>query len=164
MNNTRNSIEIYTDAACLIARDKLKMFIFDRDRMDLSATMVMAINRLAEAFPDRDMGAELAMPEAHREAHEQYRAQRRRLATDLDLIIDTLNRDVGSCGLYYELWHPRMMQAIAGHIRRYSVDKAVAAALWATVDCPADGPTEQDWKNASEMESDVWETIQEDME
>ena len=42
--------------------------------------------------------------------------------------------------------------------------KDVAAKLWATVDCPADGPTDQDCKNASEMESDIWETIREDME
>jgi hypothetical protein len=77
------------------------------------------------------------------------------------LIIETLTREVGGCGQYYELWLPRMMRAISSHIRRYSVDKAVAAVLWAIVDCAADGPTDKDWNEACEMESEVWATIRE---
>lgn len=168
MSKIHNSIEVYVDAACLIARDKLHAKILDLGEIMVSAATLKAIERLAEVFPDRDMASELSMPPKHRMEFERTRKsivekeqQRRRLATDPDLIIETLTREVGGCGQYYELWLPRMMRAISSHIRRYSVDKAVAAVLWAIVDCAADGPTDKDWNEACEMESEVWATIRE---
>ncbi|RBL98362.1 hypothetical protein C3R74_13995 [Acidithiobacillus ferridurans] len=168
MSKIHNSIEVYVDAACLIARDKLHAKILDLGEIMVSAATLKAIERLAAAFPDRDMASELSMPPKHRMEFERTRKsivekeqQRRRLATDPDLIIETLTREVGGCGQYYELWLPRMMRAISSHIRRYSVDKAVAAVLWAIVDCAADGPTDKDWNEACEMESEVWATIRE---
>ncbi|MBU2818367.1 hypothetical protein HF282_12885 [Acidithiobacillus ferrooxidans] len=166
-----NSIEVYADAACLIARAKLHTKIFDLGEIMVSATTLKAIERLAEVFPDRDMASELSMPPMHRMEFERARKsivekeqQRRRLATDPDLIIETLRREVGGCGQYYELWLPRMMGAISSHIRKYSVDKAVAAVLWAIVDCAADGPTDKDWNEAYKMESEVWAKIREAQE
>lgn len=168
LHKYRNPIEAYTEAACLIARDKLHTKILDLGEIMVSATTLKAIERLAEVFPDRDMASELSMPPMHRMEFEHARKsiveeeqQRRRLATDPDLIIETLRREVGGCGQYYELWLPRMMRAISSHIRKYSVDKAVAAVLWAVVDCAADGPTDKDWNEACEMESEVWATIRE---
>ena len=171
MSKIHNSIEVYVDAACLIARDKLHAKILDLGEIMVSAATPKAIERLAEVFPDRDMASELSMPPMHRMEFERVRKsivekeqQCRRLATDPDLIIETLTREVGGCGQYYELWLPRMMRAISSHIRRYSVDKAVAAVLWAIVDCAADGPTDKDWDEACEMESEVWAEIREAME
>jgi hypothetical protein len=57
-----------------------------------------------------------------------------------------------------------MMRAIWIHIQKYSVDKSVATVLWAIVDCPADGPTDKDWREAYEMESECWAIIREAQE
>lgn len=171
VSKIHNSIEAYVDAACLIARDKLHAKILDLGEIKVSATTLKAIGRLAEVFPNRDMASEWSMPPKHqmefehaRESIVEKERQRRRLATDPDLIIETLTREVGGCGLYYELWLPRMMRAISSHIRKHSVDKAVAAVLWATVDCAADGPTDKDWNEACEMESVALAEIQEAQE
>ena len=173
LHKYRNPIEAYTEAACLIARSKLYAGIggIPLDKCRVNNDALRAIERLAEVFPDRDMASELSMPPMHRMEFERVRKsivekeqQCRRLATDPDLIIETLRREAGGCGQYYELWLPRMMRAISSHIRKYSVDKAVAAVLWAIVDCAADGPTDKDWNEACEMESEVWATIREAME
>ncbi|MHB8314486.1 MAG: hypothetical protein ACYDCW_02050 [Acidithiobacillus ferrivorans] len=164
MSKIHNSIEVYTDAACLIARDTLHTKILDLGEIMVSAATLKAIERLAEVFPDRDMASELSMPPPHRMEFERARKYIMEMATDSDLIIKTLRRDVGGCGLYYELWLPRMMRAIWIHIQKYSVDKSVATVLWAIVDCPADGPTDKDWREAYEMESECWAIIREAQE
>lgn len=170
-HSVHNPIEVYTDAACLIARDKLEILIYGLDEFVVGATTIIAITRLAETFLDRDMAQELLMPPAHRAEYERVRTvllkkaeQHQRLVTDPEFILDTVTLAVGSCGQYYELWQPRMMQALAHHIRQYSVGKDVAAALWIYLGLPEDGPTDQDWADASDMESDVRETIREDQE
>ncbi len=108
------------------------------------------------------------MPAMHRLEYEhakksiqENRGQILRLSNDPDAIIERLQREVGGCGQYYELWLPRMMGAIESHIQRYDVDKAVAALLWATVDCGHEGPTEKDWQEAMAMKSEILAEIRE---
>ena len=163
-----NPIEVYTDAACLIARDKLRITILDDGECMVSAGTLKAIERLAEMFSDRDMAQEMAMPAMHRIEYEhakksvqENRVQILRLSCDPDAIIERLQREVGGCGQYYELWLPRMMGAIESHLQRYDVDKAVAAVLWATVDCGPEGPTEKDWEEAMAMKSEILAVIRE---
>ena len=165
-----NRIEAYTEAASLIARSKLYAGIggLSLDKCRVNNDALRAIKRLAAAFPDRDMASELSMPPMHRMEFERARKSMQenqeritRLSSDPDAIIERLQRGVGGCGQYYELWLPRMMGAIESHIQRYDVNKSVAAVLWATVDCGPEGPTEKDWEEAMAMKSEILAVIRE---
>ncbi len=170
LHKYRNPIEAYTEAACLIARSKLYARIggLPLDACRVSNDTLRAIERLAEAFPDRDMAKDLDMPAMHRIKFDHARSrvlenreQLRHMACDSERIWEKLAREVGGCGQYYELWLPRMMRAISSHISRYHVNDAVAAVLWAKVDCGPEGPTDKDWEEAAGMEREVWAEIRE---
>ena len=131
LHKYRNPIEAYTEAACLIARSKLYARIggLPLDACRVSNDTLRAIERLAEAFPDRDMAKDLDMPAMHRIKFDHARSrvlenreQLRHMACDSERIWEKLAREVGGCGQYYELWLPRMMRAISSHISRYHVN------------------------------------------
>jgi hypothetical protein len=161
MRSTRNKIGAYTDAAVRVTQIRIHASIagvspddYLDSRKDDSLEI---IERLARYYWNRDMAKELDMPGRLAMAFEN----RRRVITDPEKLIKDIESHVGSCGQYYELWLPRIMEAIERCIRFYDLDEPLRAALWATVDYPATGPTEQDWNEVSDMESDTWEEIRE---
>jgi len=156
-----SKIEAYTDAAVRVAQIRVHACIAGvspDDYLDFSRDdSLEIIERLARYYWRRDMSKELNMPGRLAIAFEK----RRRIIMDPEKLIKDIESHVGSCGQYYEIWLPRMMRAIESCIRFYDLDEPLRAALWAAVDYPATGPTEKDWEEVSDMESDTWDTIRE---
>ncbi|MBU2840128.1 hypothetical protein HF670_11265 [Acidithiobacillus thiooxidans] len=156
-----NKIDAYTDAAVRVAQIRVHARIAGVSPEDYLDSRhddsLEIIERLARYYWRRDMANELNMTSRLAIAFEKHR----RSITDPEQLIKNLEKQVGSCGQYYEIWLPRMMGAIEGCIRFYDLDEPLRAALWAAVDYPATGPTEKDWEEVSDMESDAWDAIRE---
>lgn len=160
MRKSRNQkIEAYVDAAVRVAQIRIHASIAgvspDNYLDSMRDDNLQLIERLARYYWRRDMAKELNMPERLATAFEN----RRRVIATPEKLIREIESHVGSCGQYYEIWHPRMMKAVERCIALYDLDEPMCAALWRHLDYPATGPTEQDWQAASDMESDTWEEI-----